>query len=103
MGKEDLLADFGALLVQWRALEVPNFMQANVYFDEGDLENALVSIKKAYKCKNGSINGMVLLNFAIILSKMGISREATVYVFAAISFSARNLFRTSSVTALWKR
>ncbi len=59
------------------------FMQANGYLDEGDLENALATIKKAYNCKNGKINGMVLLTFAIILSKMERHSEATVYIFRA--------------------
>ncbi len=57
------------------------FMQANIYLDEGDLENALATIKKAYNCKNGKINGMVLLTFAIILSKMERFNEANIYIF----------------------
>ncbi len=57
------------------------FMKANIYLDEDDLENAYDCIKKAYKCKNGNINGMVLLTFAIILSKMGRFNEANIYIF----------------------
>ncbi|MDE7229797.1 MAG: hypothetical protein K2N56_04890 [Oscillospiraceae bacterium] len=57
------------------------FMKANIYLNEDDLDKAYDCIKKAYKCKNGKINGMVLLTFAVILSKMGRSSEATVYIF----------------------
>lgn len=60
------------------------FMKANIYLNEDDLENAYDCIKKAYKCKNGSINGMVLLTFAVILSKMERSSEANVYIFRTI-------------------
>lgn len=57
------------------------FMKANIYLNKNDLKNAYDCIKKAYNCKNGRKNGMVLLTFAIILSKMGRSTEATVYIF----------------------
>lgn len=57
------------------------FMKANIYLEEDNLENALATIKKAYKCKNGRINGMVLLTFAIILSKMERFNEANIYIF----------------------
>ena len=57
------------------------FLKANIYLDKDDLENAYDCIKKAYGCKNGNKNGMVLLSTAIILGRMGRSKEATVYVF----------------------
>lgn len=57
------------------------FLKANFYLEEDDLENALAAIKKAYNCKNGKINGMVLLTFAIILSKMERFNEANIYIF----------------------
>lgn len=57
------------------------FMKANIYLNENDLDKAYDCIKKAYKCKNGNINGMVLLTFAIILSKMERHSEAIVYIF----------------------
>lgn len=60
------------------------FLKANNYLEADDLENAYDCIKKAYKCKNGSINGMVLLTFAVILSKMGRSSEAKVYIFRTL-------------------
>ncbi|MDE7398756.1 MAG: hypothetical protein K2N06_04420 [Oscillospiraceae bacterium] len=57
------------------------FLKANIYLDKDDLENAYACIKKAYGCKNGTRNGMVLLCTAIILGRMGRNKEATVYVF----------------------
>lgn len=57
------------------------FLKANIYLEEGDTENAYAAAKKAYNCESGKQNGMVLLTLAIILSKMGRSSEATVYVF----------------------
>lgn len=57
------------------------FMKANIYLEEDDLENAYAAIKQAYKCKNGNRNGMVLLTFAIILSKMERFNEANIYIF----------------------
>lgn len=57
------------------------FMKANIYLEEDDLENAYACIKKAYGCKNGSKNGMVLLTAANILSRMERSSEAAVYIF----------------------
>lgn len=60
------------------------FLKANIYLEEDDLKNAYDCIKKAYKCKNGRKNGMVLLTFAIILSKMGRSSEANVYIFRTL-------------------
>lgn len=57
------------------------FLKANIYLDKDELENAYDCIKKAYGCKNGNKNGMVLLCTAIILGRMGRSKEATVYVF----------------------
>lgn len=60
------------------------FMKANIYLEQNDLKNAYDCIKKAYKCKNGSKNGMVLLTFAIILSKLGKSSEANVYIFRTL-------------------
>lgn len=57
------------------------FLKANIYLEKDELENAYDCIKKAYGCKNGNKNGMVLLSTAIILGRMGRSKEATVYVF----------------------
>lgn len=57
------------------------FMKANIYLEEDDLENAYACIKKAYGCKNGSKNGMVLLTTANILGRMGRNSEAAVYIF----------------------
>lgn len=57
------------------------FLKANIYLKQDDIDKAYDFIKKAYGCKDGNKNGMVLLTFAIILSKMGRSAEATVYIF----------------------
>ncbi len=80
---EEALAVFTAEPEVYEQAAYLYFMQANAYLDDDDFENALTSIKKAYNCKNGRINGMVLLTFAIVLSKMGRYNEANIYIFRA--------------------
>lgn len=65
------------------------FLKANIYLEEDDLENAYAAVRKAYGCKNGNKNGMVLLTTAIILGKMGRSSEAAVYVFRSYILCGR--------------
>lgn len=60
------------------------FLKANIYLEEDELKKVYDCIKKAYKFKNGNINGMVLLTTAIILSRMGRSSEANVYIFRTL-------------------
>ncbi len=57
------------------------FLKANLYLDKGELETAYDCFKKAYNCKDGKRNGMVLLGIAIVLSQMGRMNESTAYLF----------------------
>lgn len=58
-------------------------------------------IKKAYGCKNGSKNGMILLATANILSRMKRSSEAAVYIFRSyILFGEEFIVEKSGESAM---
>lgn len=80
-GIDEALKVFGEEAETYEQAAYLYFLKANIYLDADDIEKAYDFIKKAYACKDGNKNGMVLLTFAIILSKMGRSAEATVYIF----------------------
>lgn len=56
------------------------FQKGNIYLDS-DFETAYDCFKRAYNCKDGKRNGLVLLGLAIVLSQMGRMKESTAYLF----------------------
>lgn len=65
------------------------FLKANICLEKGDVESAYHCIKKAYACKDGNRNRMVLLCMALVLGEMGRSNEAFVYVFRSYILGGR--------------
>lgn len=65
------------------------FLKANVYLEKGDVKAAYELIKKAYGCKHGNRNYLILLCAALILGKLGRTNEAAVYVFRCYILGSR--------------
>ncbi|MCM1327201.1 MAG: hypothetical protein NC094_11200 [Bacteroidales bacterium] len=59
------------------------FLKANIYLEAYDFGSAYDCIMKAYDCKNGNKNAMVLLGITTILRKQGRKTEATAYALRA--------------------
>lgn len=57
------------------------YLKANLFISQNDYETAYECFQKAYQCKEGKRNGLVLLGTAITLSQMGRMKEAVVYLF----------------------
>lgn len=57
------------------------YLKANLYLNKGELETAYDCFKKAYRCKDGKRNGLILLGIAIVLSQMGRMKESITYLF----------------------
>lgn len=65
------------------------FLKANICMSAGDMDGAYEYFQKAYHCKNGKRNGLVLLGLAIWFSQKGRMNEATAYVFRAYIFCGK--------------
>lgn len=78
------------------------FLKANIYLDKGELETAYDCFKKAYNCKDGKRNGMVLLGLAIVLSQMGRMKESTAYLFRTYILCGKDFIIDNVGEEPWK-
>lgn len=79
------------------------FLKANLYMDDKDYESAYEYFLKAYNCKDGKCNGLVLLGIAIALSQLGRMTESTAYLFRAYILCGKNFIIEKVGEQAWKR
>lgn len=78
------------------------YLKANLYLDKGELETAYDCFKKAYRCKDGKRNGLVLLGKAIVLSQMGRMNEAVTYLFRTYILCGKDFVIEKVGESTWK-